>query len=174
MFLVAKKCSTDTAVCTSTVPWWINQFLFPHCSNTFIRLPPPSDVANPPSSNAGQALGLEKQAADEECPHGLNRSLTSSWCSTSLASLSMDMDRECFSADMNDIWLLHHNRKPRLCLAHFRCRYLSMKWKLMQMHCSFKSAIRKSQTALHLHEDKHLLGHVAEVCGRKIHWTNAE
>jgi len=76
--------------------------LFCHYSNTFTR-PPTSEVANPPSSNAGQALGLEKQDADEECPLGLNRSLTSSWCSTSLASLSMDMDREGFSADMNDI-----------------------------------------------------------------------
>jgi hypothetical protein len=102
MFLVAKKCSTDTTVCISTVPWRINQFLFCHCQNTFIRLPP-SDVANPPSRNAGQALGLEKQVADEECPRGLNKSLTSSWCSTSLASLSMDMDREGISADMNDI-----------------------------------------------------------------------
>jgi len=27
----------------------------------------------------------------------------------------------------------------------------------MQIHCSFKSAIRKSQAAVHLHKDKHLL-----------------
>jgi hypothetical protein len=64
---------------------------------------PPPDAANPPSSNAGQALGLEKQVAVEECPRGLKGSLRSSWCSTSFASLSMDMDRDGFSADMNDI-----------------------------------------------------------------------
>jgi hypothetical protein len=86
----------------------------------------------------------------------------------------MDMDREGFFAWMTNIGLLRHKRKPRLCLVHFRCSYLSLKWKLMPVHCSFKSDIRKSQAALHMHKDKHLLRHDVEVCGCKIHRTNTQ
>jgi hypothetical protein len=44
----------------------------------------------------------------------------------------------------------------------------------MQLHRYFKPVIRKLQTALLIHKNKHLLRSTADVYGCKLHWTNSE
>jgi hypothetical protein len=52
--------------------------------------------------------------------------------------------------------------------------FLSLKQTLLQMHHSFKSAIRKSQSTLKMNNNKHLLTSNTQGYGHKTHYSASE
>jgi hypothetical protein len=145
IYLANKICCTDKALCIDILSRWINQSWFRHYSGFFGRLWP-SDIAEPPSGNAGKPFGLKEQLPDEQCPNSrTSTSPTCSWCLTWPASRSsnMQLSNSGLFSERSAVWFLGHNST---CVPY--TVFLNFQVKLMQMQHSFKSAIRHCK--LHL------------------------
>jgi hypothetical protein len=91
-----------------------------------------------------------------------------------LASLSAGVERMGFSTDRTSVCFLGQNINPGFvsCMAY--TAFPSLKQNLTELCCSYKSAMRKSQMVLNMHNNKHPLGSNVKGCGFKTHQTDSE
>lgn len=110
----------------------------------------PLNIAEPPISNAGYPFGLEEQIFE-----ALALKVTCvgiAWVFTSFSQFPY-------------IWIEKVNQKS-CCFGdsmHFRIRISTFEQSLLQMPCLSKSAIRKSQIVLYVHNNKYPLGSSMEL-----------